>query len=47
MHIAIGYCSFPTAIGCHLERALIALGHEVTDAGAPGPHGAGTTKRSP
>jgi hypothetical protein len=29
MHMAIGYRWFATAAGCHLDRALRALGHTV------------------
>jgi len=35
MHIALGYCWFPTAAGYHIERALLSLGHQVTYVGLP------------
>ena len=35
MHIAIGYSWSPAAVGYHLERALLALGHKVTYVGLP------------
>lgn len=35
MHIAIGYNWFVTAAGYHIERALRALGHQVTYVGLP------------
>ena len=36
MHIALGYCWFPAALGYHYERALRQLGHTVTYVGLPG-----------
>ncbi len=35
MHIAIGYRWFDTALGFHVERALLGLGHTVTYVGLP------------
>jgi len=47
MRIAIGYCWFPIALGYHLERALLELGHEVTYVGTPSPHRAGYDQTVP
>jgi hypothetical protein len=35
MHIAIGYRWFDTALGFHMERALLQMGHTVTYVGLP------------
>jgi len=41
MHIAVGYSFYPAALGFHMERALTALGHQVTYVGLPTPGRAG------
>ena len=41
MHIAVGYSFYPAALGFHMERALTALGHQVTYIGLPAGERAG------
>ena len=47
MHIAIGYRWFETSAGCHLERALHALGHNVIYVGLSAAPRSGYDQRVP